>query len=77
MGRSTLSSRSKVKEMEDEIFSMSISMKGDDIKILRNILSLAEKHSNEISDYNQFFAAILIEIYKMKRNEDADKRNWF
>ena len=64
MGRNTQSPREYVKSMEEEILSMHTYMKKGDIEILKTILSMAEKHSNEISNFNQFFAAIIVELYK-------------
>ncbi len=78
MGRSTVSQRTKIKDMEKEIMEMSAYMRKEDIEILSHVLSLAEKHSNEISDYKQFFAAIIVELYKkMIEYENTDKRYRF
>jgi hypothetical protein len=55
MGRNTQSSREYVKSMEEEILSMNTYMKKEDIEILKTVISMAEKHSNEISNFNQFF----------------------
>ncbi|WP_337860959.1 hypothetical protein [Ferroplasma sp.] len=78
MGRNTLSPREYVKSMEDEILSMHTYMKKEDLEILKTILSMAEKHSNEISDFNQFFAAIILELYKkIEEYGEYNKRHWF
>ena len=78
MGRNTQSPREYVKSMEDEILSMHTYMKKGDIEILKTILSMAEKHSNEISNFNQFFAAIIVELYKkIDEYGDDNKRHWF
>jgi len=78
MGRNTQSSREYVKSMEEEILSMNTYMKKEDIEILKTVISMAEKHSNEISNFNQFFAAILLELYKkLDEYGENNKRHWF
>jgi len=78
MGRNTQSSREYVKSMEEEILSMNTYMKREDIEILKTVISMAEKHSNEISNFNQFFAAILLELYKkLDEYGENNKRHWF
>jgi hypothetical protein len=78
MGRNTQSSREYVKSMEEEILSMNTYMKKEDIEILKTVISMAEKHSNEISNFNQFFAAIILELYKkLDEYGENNKRHWF
>jgi hypothetical protein len=78
MGRNTLSSREYIKSIEEEIMSMRTYMKKEDIEILKTVFSMAEKHSNEISDFNQFFAAIIVELYKkIDEYGEYNKRHWF
>ena len=78
MGRNTQSSREYVKSIEEEILSMRIYMKMEDIETLKTVLSMAEKHSNNIRDRDQFFIAIILELYKrIERNGQDNKRHWF
>ncbi len=78
MGRNTWSSREYVKSIEEEILSMRTYMKKDDIEILKTVLSMAEKHSNNIRDRDQFFMAIILELYKKIDEYGQDnKRQWF
>jgi hypothetical protein len=78
MGRNTQSSREYVKSIEEEIFSMHTYMKKEDIEMLKTILSMAEKHSNDIRDRDQFFIAIILELYKKMYEYGQDnKRHWF
>ena len=78
MGRNTQSSREYVKSIEEEILSMRTYMKMEDIEALKTILSMAEKHSNNIQDRDQFLVAIILELYKkIERNGQDNKRHWF
>ncbi len=78
MGRNTQSSREYVKSIEEEILSMRTYMKMEDIEALKTILSMAEKHSNNIRDRDQFLVAIILELYKkIERNGQDNKRHWF
>jgi len=78
MGRNTQSSREYVKSIEEEILNMRAYMKREDIEILKTVLSMAEKHSNSIHERDQFFIAIILELYKKIEEYGQDnKRNWF
>lgn len=78
MGRNTQSSREYVKSIEEEILSMRTYMRMEDIETLKTVLSMAEKYSNNIRDRDQFFVAIILELYKkIERNGQDNKRHWF
>ena len=78
MGRNTQSSREYVKSIEEEILSMRTYMKKEDIEILKTVLSMAEKHSNNIGSRDQFLVAIILELYKKIEEYGQDnKRHWF
>lgn len=78
MGRNTQSSREYVKSIEEEILSMRTYMRSEDIEILKTVLSMAEKYSNNIGNRDQFFMAIILEFYKKIEEYGQDnKRHWF
>ena len=78
MGRNTQSSREYVKSIEEEILSMRTYMRSEDIEILKTVLSMAEKYSNNIGNRDQFFMAIIVDLYKKIEEYGQDyKRHWF